>query len=206
MIGIFGGTFDPVHVGHLRAALEVREALGLQRVRLIPLGQAVHRKPPRFPATVRARMLEAAVADQPGFEVDRREIESDRPSYTVETLASLRRELAEDVPLCLLLGRDAFAAFHTWREPEHILSLAHLVVMERPGEPLFLDEALENLVEGRITAERHDLARAPAGRILFQPVTQLAISSSDIRRRLDTGLSVRWLVPDPVWRLLQQAN
>ncbi len=206
MIGIFGGTFDPIHIGHLRTALEVYETLGLAALRLVPLGRAVHREPPRFTAAARARMLEAAVAGQPGFEVDRREIESDRPSYTVETLASLRRELGEGVPLCLLLGRDAFAAFHTWREPERILKLAHLVVMERPGEPLFLEEPLEALVEGRITAERRDLARAPAGRILFQPVTQLAISSSDIRRRLDAGLSVRWLVPEPVWRLLQEAD
>ncbi len=151
-------------------------------------------------------MLEAAVAEQPGFVVDRREIESDRPSYTVDTLASLRRELGDDSPLCLLLGRDAFAAFHTWREPERILKLAHLVVMERPGEPLFMDEPLETLVEGRITADRQDLARAPAGRVLFQPVTQLAIASSEIRRRLDAGQSVRWLVPDPVWELLHDVN
>ncbi len=204
MIGIFGGTFDPVHIGHLRTALEVYEALGLAELRLVPLGRAVHRAQPRFPAALRLEMLEAALAGQPGFEVDRREIDADRPSYTVDTLASLRRELGGEVSLCLLLGRDAFAAFHTWRQPKEILKLAHLVVMERPGEPLFMEEGLEALAEGRITAQAADLHKAPAGRILFQPVSQLEISSSDIRRRLDAGLSVRWLVPEAVWRILQR--
>ncbi len=202
MIGIFGGTFDPVHLGHLRPALDVFEALALEELRFLPLGQAVHRPPPRFSAGLRLRMLEAAVADQPGFMVDRREIDSTEPSWTVVTLASLRAELGERTPFCLLLGRDAFAAFHTWREPRRILEMAHLVVMERPGEALFLEAPLEALVEGRITAEPADLARAPAGRVLFQPVTQLRISSTDIRRRLEQGRSLRWLVPEAVERLL----
>ena len=202
MIGIFGGTFDPVHLGHLRPALDVFEALALEELRLIPLGQAVHRNPPRFSGERRLAMLRAAVAGQPGFVVDVRELEAQRPSYTVDTLESLRGELGDAVPLCLLMGRDAFAAFHTWREPERILQLAHLVVMERPGESLFLEEPLETLASGRITAEREDLAVAPAGRILFQPVTQLDISSTQIRQRLDEGCSLRWLVPDAILELL----
>jgi len=204
MIGIFGGTFDPVHLGHLRTALDVFEALGLEELRFVPLGQAVHREPPRFSAELRLEMLEAAVADQPGFVVDRREIDSTEPSWTVTTLASLRAELGDEVPLCLLLGRDAFAAFHTWREPERILGMAHLVVMERPGETLYLETPLEALVEGRITAMREELVRAQAGRILFQPVTQLDISATDIRARLEAGRSVRWLVPEAVRRLLEE--
>ena len=204
MIGIFGGTFDPVHLGHLRTALDVFEALGLEELRFVPLGQAVHREPPRFSAELRLEMLEAAVAGQPGFVVDRREIDSTEPSWTVTTLASLRAELGDEAPLCLLLGRDAFAAFHTWREPERILGMAHLVVMERPGETLYLETQLEALVEGRITAMREELVRAPAGRILFQPVTQLDISATDIRARLEAGRSVRWLVPEAVRRLLEE--
>ena len=198
MIGIFGGTFDPVHLGHLRTALDVFEGLGLTELRLVPLGQAVHRKPPRFSAEARLAMLREAVADQPGFVVDDRELRSAEPSYTVTTLESFRAERGERIPLCLLMGRDAFAAFHTWHRPARILELAHLVVMERPGEPLFLAPPLEALVGGRITAEKGDLARSPAGRVIFQPVTQLAISSTDIRRRLDEGRSLRWLVPEEV--------
>ncbi len=203
MIGIFGGTFDPVHLGHLRTALEVYEALGLEALRFVPLGRAVHRPPPHFSAELRLAMLEAAVADQPGFVVDRREIDSGSPSYTVHTLASLRAELGDEASLCLLMGRDAFAAFHTWREPDRILGMAHLVVMDRPGEPLFLEGPLETLVAGRITADKAALARAPGGRVLFQPVTQLAVSATDIRGRLAAGRSVRWLVPDAVWRMFE---
>lgn len=202
MIGIFGGTFDPVHIGHLRTALDVFEALELASLRFMPLGQAVHREGPVFSNEQRLAMLEAAIQGQPGFEVDRRELLSGEPSYTVTTLESLRGELGEEVPFCLLMGRDAFEAFHTWREPERILQLAHLVVMERPGEPLFLEEPLEVLSEGRITAEKGDLHRRPAGRIIFQQVTQLAISATDIRRRLREGRSLRWLVPEAVLRLL----
>jgi len=201
MIGIFGGTFDPVHIGHLRTALDVFEALGLESLRFIPLGQAVHRPPPAFPAEKRLAMLRAAVEGQRGFEVDEHELLSGEPSYTVTTLESLRRELG-DAPLCLLMGRDAFAAFHTWREPSRILELAHLVVMDRPGETLFLEEPLERLAAGRITAEKADLGHAPAGRIIFQPVTQLDISATAIRHRLQQGSSVRWLVPDAVLPLL----
>ncbi len=203
MIGILGGTFDPVHLGHLRTALEVVEALSLSELRLIPLGQAVHRAQPRFSGERRLAMLQAAVAGEPRFLVDERELRARRPSYTVQTLESLRDEVGAERPLCLLMGRDAFSAFHTWREPERILHLAHLVVMERPGEALYLEGELETLAGGRITAQPEELRRMPAGRILFQPVTQLDISSSDIRRRLDQGRSVRWLVPEEVWRLLQ---
>ncbi|HIE54981.1 MAG TPA: nicotinic acid mononucleotide adenylyltransferase, partial [Chromatiaceae bacterium] len=114
-------------------------------------------------------------------------------------------ELGGETPLCLLMGRDAFAAFHSWCQPERILQLAHLLVMERPGEPLYLDEPLDSLVAGRITAEREDLGRASAGRILFLSVTQLEISATDIRKRLAEGRSVRYLVPEAVRILLEKA-
>jgi len=203
MIGIFGGTFDPVHIGHLRTALDVYEALGLEELRFIPLGQAVHREGPTLSGEQRLALLRAAVEGQPGFVVDERELVSPEPSYTVTTLESLRRDLGEEVPLCLLMGRDAFAAFHSWREPGRILELAHLVVMDRPGEPLFLEEPLEALASGRITAEKEELGHAPAGRIIFLSVTQLDISATDIRKRLEEERSVRWLVPETVLPLLR---
>jgi nicotinate-nucleotide adenylyltransferase len=204
MIGIFGGTFDPVHLGHLRTALDVYEALELEELRFIPLGRAVHRQGPSLSGDRRLALLRVAVAGQPGFVVDERELISPEPSYTVTTLESLRCELGAEVPLCLLMGRDAFAAFNGWREPGRILELAHLVVMDRPGESLFLEEPLEALASGRITAERSELGRAPAGRILFLPVTQLDISATAIRKRLAEGRSVRWLVPETVLPLLRE--
>lgn len=134
MIGILGGTFDPVHYGHLRTALDVQEALGLNEIRLIPLRDPPHRSAPLAPASQRLALLRAAIKDNPGFAVDSRELERSGKSYSVDTLHSLKQEQPERV-LCLLLGSDAFDGFPEWHEPERILQLAHLVVMQRPGEP-----------------------------------------------------------------------
>ncbi len=206
MIGIFGGTFDPIHLGHLRTALDVFEALELEELRFIPLGQAVHRDQPLMPASQRLALLRAAIADQPGFVADERELHQERPSYTVDTLEDLRHELGPARPLCLLLGRDAFNAFHSWHRPERILELAHLVVMDRPGHDLPDDAELQQLMDGRVVNDGAALKECPGGRILFQPVTPLGISSTDIRQRLAEGRPIRWLVPDTVLSLLMQVQ
>ncbi|WP_456374449.1 nicotinate-nucleotide adenylyltransferase [Thiolapillus sp.] len=202
MIGIFGGTFDPVHLGHLRTALDVFEALVLEELRFIPLGQAVHRDQPLTSAQQRLALLRAAIEPQPGFVVDEREIRRQAPSYSVHTLEELRGELGMDASLCLLLGRDAFNVFHTWHQPERILELAHLVVMDRPGHAPPQVPELRALMQNRVVENVSALRQQPAGRILFHAVTQLDISSSDIRQRLAQGRSIRWLVPEAVHRQL----
>ena len=202
MIGLFGGTFDPVHNGHLRSALDVFEALELDELRFIPLGRAVHREQPGATDAQRLAMLQAAIKDQSGFCVDERELKRDTPSYTVLTLHSLRQELGHRLPLCLLVGRDAFNDFAHWREPEHILEMAHLVIMERPGVAVPTDPELLALMNNRLVDDAARLRRQPGGRILFQPVTPLDISSSDIRKRLSQGRSVRYLLPEAVRELL----
>ena len=198
MLGILGGTFDPIHHGHLRTALDVAEAVGLDEVRLIPLRHAVHRGQPETPAALRLAMVQAAIAGEPRFVADDREIRRDAPSYTLHTLQSLRAERGTVEPICVLVGGDAFAEFLTWHRPHDILGLAHLVVMQRPGEPVAEDPALRALVERRRAPDGAQLQTRPSGRILFQPVTQLAISATDIRTRLRAGRSVRYLVPDAV--------
>jgi len=198
MLGILGGTFDPIHHGHLRTALDVAEAVGLDEVRLIPLRHAVHRGQPETPAALRLAMVQAAIAGEPRFVADDREIRRDAPSYTLHTLQSLRAERGTVEPICVLVGGDAFAEFLTWHRPHDILGLAHLVVMQRPGEPVAEDPALRALVERRRAPDGAQLQTRPSGRILFQPVTQLAISATDIRARLRAGRSVRYLVPDAV--------
>jgi len=198
MLGILGGTFDPIHHGHLRTALDVAEAVGLDEVRLIPLRHAVHRGQPETPAALRLAMVQAAIAGEPRFVADDREIRRDAPSYTLHTLQSLRAERGTVEPICVLVGGDAFAEFLTWHRPHDILGLAHLVVMQRPGEPVAEDPALRALVERRRAPDGAELQTRPSGRILFQPVTQLAISATDIRARLRAGRSVRYLVPDAV--------
>ncbi len=202
-IGILGGTFDPVHFGHLRPALESLESLGLAEVRLIPCGQPPHRSPPRAAAAERLAMLELALAGQPGLRVDVRELERPGPSYMVDTLASLRAELGA-TPLCLLLGSDAFLGLPGWHRWQELAQLAHLVVMHRPGWELSAVPApLAQLLEANRVQNPAALAAQPAGAILFQPVTQLEISATAIRDTIAAGRSPRYLLPEAVWERIR---
>jgi nicotinate-nucleotide adenylyltransferase len=198
VIGILGGTFDPVHYGHLRCALEVQQDCGLEQVRFMPCGQPPHRRPPAADAARRLAMLEAATCDHPGFRVDTRELRRDGPSYTVDTLLSLREELP-DAPLCLLLGMDAFLGLPSWSRWERLIELAHLIVMCRPGaDPALAAAPLRELLQARRVESPRELRQQPAGAILLQPVTQLDISASRIRDLIARGRSVRYLLPDRV--------
>ena len=207
MIGIYGGTFDPVHYGHLRSALEVKEALGLEELRFLPCGQPPHRRTPQALAHQRLRMLELALVDAAaGFRIDTRELEREGPSYMVDTLASLREEVAER-PLCLILGMDAFAglpAWHRWRE---LFDQAHIIVMRRPDAPEpDIAETWAGLVAGRRVLETERLRAKPAGLVYFVEVTQLAIAATQIRRLIRSGKDPRYLLPDTVldWIRAQQ--
>jgi nicotinate-nucleotide adenylyltransferase len=204
MIGVFGGTFDPIHYGHLRTALDVVQGLGLAELRLLPLKVAVHRAQPVAGAGLRLAMTRMAARGQPEFVVDDRELTRDGPSYTVDTLTSLRDELGPDRPLCLLVGGDAFAGFFDWHRPRAILGLAHLVVMQRPGAATVRDAALRAEIARRRAEAPEALQRSPAGRIYFQTVIQLDISSTRIRRMLGAGLSPRFLLPDAVLGLIER--
>ncbi|MFN3920659.1 MAG: nicotinate-nucleotide adenylyltransferase [Methylohalobius sp.] len=204
MIGIYGGTFDPVHYGHLRTALEVKEALDLVEVRFVPARLPPHRAPPVASAEARRRMLEAALMDAPpGFRLDERELMRPGPSYMVDTLRSLRQELGQ-IPLCLLIGMDAFLGLPTWYQWPAIFELAHVVVMTRPGYALQWPAGLAEQLLGRQSVEKEDLPRNPAGAIYFQPVIQLDISSTFIRQCLATGRDPRYLLPDSVLALIRR--
>ncbi len=195
MLGILGGTFDPIHFGHLRPALEVQQALGLEEVRLIPLRDPPHRNRPQTTDAQRLSMLQAAIKGLPDFRIDQQELERKGKSYTVETLRALRQEVGGK-PICLLMGSDAFGQFHRWHKPGEILQLAHLIVMQRPGDSM--PSATGNIVE---SAE--PLTTTSGGCILFQPVTQLDISSTSIRALIRNGLSPRYLLPDEVLAFIQ---
>lgn len=200
MIGILGGTFDPIHYGHLRTALDVMQSLELEQVRFVPLYRAVHRDQPESPGELRLRMVEAAIQGQPGFVADDRELLRRGDSYMVDTLASLQGDLPGR-RLCLLLGMDAFDGFADWRQPEEILGLAHLVVMHRPGRRAPRDVRAKDLLEARCCSDARRLQERNAGLILLQPVTQLEISSSRIRALIAAGRSPRYLLPDGVLEL-----
>lgn len=195
MIGIFGGTFDPIHNGHLRIALDALELLDLEQVRLIPLANAVHRSQPETPGWLRVEMMEAALGSRADLVVDGRELERQGPSYTVDTLRSLKGEFAE-TPLCLLLGEDAFNGFADWREPDQIMQLANVAVLARPGHVTSDEPRLQSLLRQHQVPSL-DPARAH-GQIAFIPVTQLDIASSDIRHRIAVGCSADYLLPGSV--------
>lgn len=204
-MGIFGGTFDPIHYGHLRTAFELLHALELGQVRFMPCGQPPHREQPVAPGRARLAMVQAACAGQAGFLVDDRELRRQGPSYTVDTLAGLRSEFPHR-PLCLLVGMDAFLGLPRWHEWRRILQLAHLVVAKRPGWQAPVSGTLAELLAERGTVQAIDLHRARAGAICIHPVTQLEISSTGIRQMAAAGQLPRYLTPDPVCRIIDESG
>jgi len=206
MIGILGGTFDPIHFGHLRPALELREELGLREIRFIPLRRAVHRPQPCASPDQRLAMLKLAVAGVAEFGVDERELRRSGASYTYDTLLELRAELGAEEPLCLLLGTDAFAGFPSWHRPKDIMGLAHLIVMRRPGDFPMGTGDLQAWVTPHLCQTAARLRELPAGRVFFQEVTALDISATAIRGEVARGRSPRFLVPDAVMSFIEGAG
>lgn len=197
LIGIFGGTFDPVHFGHLRAAVEVREKLQPDDFRLLPAGTPAHRSQPFASARHRLAMLELALRDRPEFALDDREVRRAGFSYMVDTLSEIRREQPE-ASLLLMIGQDAANALDGWHEWRRLFELAHLVIMRRPDSQYDYSSVLLQDLKPRMVGHANDLALASAGLVMPVELTQLAISSTDIRRRIRSGMSVRYLLPDQV--------
>jgi nicotinate-nucleotide adenylyltransferase len=187
-IALLGGTFDPVHYGHLRFADAVRRALGLSEVRLVPARDPPHRGSPSAPPADRLAMLRLAVTEFPGLVVDDRELRRAGKSYTVDTLTDLRRDYP-DQPLLLLLGADAFGGLPTWHRWRELFALAHLVVVERPGVDLeaSLPTPLLAIWRERLVADPASLFSRPAGAILMQGIAPLDVSATTIRERIAKG-------------------
>jgi nicotinate-nucleotide adenylyltransferase len=204
MIGIFGGTFDPIHYGHLRPVEEVMHALALEQVRFVLARQPPHRPPPVAATEQRLRMVELALAGKPGFCIDRRELERPGPSYTVDTLESLRVEFRLQ-PLCLIMGFDAFLGIETWDRWPRLLELTHIVAMHRPGS--WDQSGLDHLpawAQTRLCQDPAELMRKPAGLLSVQAVIPQPISASELRAAIAKGESVQDLVPATVWRYIRE--
>ncbi|MDP2902516.1 MAG: nicotinate-nucleotide adenylyltransferase [Methylovulum sp.] len=200
MIGILGGTFDPVHYGHLRAALEVKTIFGLAEVRLIPSATPPHREQPAASALMRSQMLALAVNNQPGLLVDTRELDRPGASYMVDTLHSLRQD-SPNQPLLLFIGTDAFNHLTGWHRWRHLLDYAHIVVMTRPGSTVQKSDGFFN---ARLAYEKQELAQTNAGKLFFQPVTPLDISATAIRHMIAEKQNPGFLLPDAVIEYIQQ--
>jgi nicotinate-nucleotide adenylyltransferase len=201
MIGILGGTFDPIHFGHLRPALEIFEQLGLDELRFIPSAKPPHRWQPEASEAHRLAMVKLAIKDVDGFVIDDREYHRDGASYTVDTLASFRKEIGEAEPLCMLIGMDAFKHFTKWRDWQGILKLAHLVISSRPGTN---HVETEEWMTGRVTESIDELQKHPAGKLFFAGVSQLDLSATFLRKQILEGKSSRYATPNEVNDYIKQ--
>jgi len=204
-MGVFGGTFDPIHYGHLRTAFEMLQALRFDEVRFMPCGNPPHRPTPHAPASLRLKMVQVATQGQRGFVVDDRELQRDGPSYSVDTLAALRGEFPL-WPLALIIGMDAFLGLPKWYHWREILELAHIVVAHRPGWRAPDMGPLGELLADRGTHRIGDLHQAKAGFIFIHDVTQLEISSTEIRELVAAGRNPRFLMPDSVREVIEQSG
>jgi nicotinate-nucleotide adenylyltransferase len=202
-IGIFGGTFDPIHFGHLRLAQELAESMRMAEVRFMPGGTPPHRALPQVTSEQRLDMARLAIDGNPLFTIDDREVRRSGPGYTVDTLTEVRREIGAERPLCLLLGADAFLELATWHRWHELFALAHLVVAHRPGFPpeswpARMPEPLAREYSARLLRQPFAVHLAPAGGIATQAIAALDISASMIRDSLARGVSPRYLLPEPV--------
>jgi nicotinate-nucleotide adenylyltransferase len=203
LLGILGGTFDPIHYGHLRPAREARAALQLDTLNLVPAAEPPHRHAPVASAGQRLAMARLALEEFPELSVDDRELRMGGPSYTVRTLESFRAEWGDTVPLCLLMGSDAFEGLTSWHQWQRLPELAHVVVLQRPG----WDEGPEDLpswCRGRVCEGPGELRQAPAGRVYFLAVSPQDISATALRRDIAAGIDVSRKLPGAVLKYIRE--
>ncbi len=209
-IGIFGGTFDPVHIGHLRTAVELRQLLHLDVMHLLPCADPPHRDRPTASAEHRLAMLQRALVGEPGLLADDREIRRGGLSYTVDTLREMRAEYGSDAALYLCLGMDSLVNLHSWHRWWELVELAHIVVACRPGWHLPESGPVAGLLAERLVSSADMLRHGPSGHVLVAEMTLLPIAATWVREQLSNALSIRYLVPDSVieyikrYRLYQQ--
>jgi nicotinate-nucleotide adenylyltransferase len=204
-IGILGGTFNPVHNGHLRLALEVLQSCNLAEVRLIPLHTPFHRQSPDTSPQHRLQMLKLAIEPANGLLVDERELQRADVSFTVDTLRSIRDEIGQQ-SLCLIMGMDSFQTLNQWHQWKSLLDYAHIIVAARPGTGLKLNNEVAELYNKNVTTELLELHTHEAGKILEINITQLEISSTRIREMIVTHQDVRYLLPENVISYIEQED
>ncbi len=202
-IGILGGVFDPIHYGHLRLALDFLQILNLSEVRFVPCKSPVHKSTLTATPQHRLALLHLAIDAIPQFHIDDRELKRETPSYMIETVRSLRKDYP-NTPLCLLLGSDAFLSLDQWKDWRQLLDSVHLVVGLRAGTPFLLNEELSHFLSDKQMEDADDLQKKLQGGIYIQNISQLAISSSDIRSQIFAKLDARFLLPDTVYDYILQ--
>ncbi len=197
-VAVFGGTFNPIHFGHLRSAVELLERFELAQVRLVPSARPPHRDAPDCSAEHRANKVELALRGEKRLVCDRRELAREGLSYTIDTLAEVRDELGAGTSVSLVLGYDAVALLDTWHRWRELLDYAHLLVIARPGWAMPAGDEAARWLRQHAVSDWQPLRDAPAGRVLVQELRALEIASSDIRALLAAGRSPRYLLPEAV--------
>lgn len=205
---IFGGTFDPVHFGHLRSALEAREALGLETVRLVPSYIPPHREMPGTTAGQRVEMLRLAIDGVEGLGIDTRELQREGPSWAIDTLRSLREEIGKDATLYTIIGLDAFRLLNEWHEWQSLTDYAHIVILDRPGPQglegdISLAPELADFCQRKLAHDLQCLRGRPHGCMYKMRLTQLDISATRVREIIASGLSPAFMLPNEVIRYIR---
>lgn len=205
-IAVFGGTFDPIHNGHLRSAIELQEAFGFDHIRLLPSHRPPLRGQPCASSAQRLAMVRAAVVGEDVFQVDDCELARDQASYTVDTLRDLRNEVGAAVSLTWVMGSDAYNQLHRWKNWQQLFALANVLVLERAEHPLAADATVAAFVAERQLPQALSLCASPCGGFITSRLRQLPISATDIRKRIAAGRSVRYLLPDAVLAFVNEHN
>ena len=202
-IGILGGTFDPIHFGHLRLALEIQQDIKLDHVRLMPCYLPVHRPPPVASAEHRLTMIQMAIEPEASLQVDVRELHRTEPSYAIDTIKSLKSDFGE-TPISLIMGNDAFMQFNQWKDWEDFLNHCHIVVAHRPSFNIPMHSPLHEKLNANYTQNKEDLLTQECGKIYFQKITSLDISATDIREQYQEGYNTRFLLPESVCHYINE--
>ena len=197
-VAVFGGTFNPIHYGHLRSALELVEHLDLAELRLMPCAVPPHRGEPECAAEHRAAMVQLAVAGEPALACDGRELARPGKSYTIDSLEEIRGELGAGRSLCLVMGCDALLNLDSWHRWRELLDVAHIVVIARPGWAFPTSGEVADWLQRHRLDDQGAILQRPCGGVLVEQLRPLSISSTEIRELLSAGKSVRYLVPEPV--------
>ncbi|MBK8453649.1 MAG: nicotinate-nucleotide adenylyltransferase [Thiofilum sp.] len=200
MIGLLGGTFDPIHFGHLRIALEVADALDLEQVRFIPNRVPPHRRQPLASGAERLAMIQSAIQGEPRFVADDRELRQEQTSYTVHTLQALHQEFPHQ-SWAFIIGADAFLQLTSWYEWQTLFDLTHFIVVGRPGYALTTSET--TWFQPYLVDSLADLTKHTVGKVLVLNIQGLDISATQLRNLIARGQSPRYLTPDAVWSMIQ---
>jgi nicotinate-nucleotide adenylyltransferase len=206
LVGVLGGTFNPVHYGHLRSALELVERLDLEQLRLMPSAEPPHRTAPDCSAEHRAAMVALAVTGERHLTCDLRELNRPGKSFTIDSLIELREELGAQTGLCMVMGCDAVLDIPGWHRWEELLDWAHIIVIARPGWELPESGVVATWLADNRLEDAGALRQRPAGGVLIEELRPLAISSTEIRALLASGRSVRYLTPQSVLEYIQTYN